>query len=328
MKAWQCSQPLGVESLVWASKQKTDPRTDEIQVEIHAASLNFPDFLIVSNKYQVKPDLPFTPGMEFSGVVASTGKNVPSHIRPGQKVACIASSSTGGFATSANVPLEDCIFLPENFDLLHAAAMFLTYGTAYHALIDRGYIDNSKNILILGAAGGVGTAAIHLAKLQDAFVVAAVSTEDKRDYCLQQGADVAINYAEGDFRDKLKETTPTTGFDLIVDSVGGNFSETAFRSIAWGGHHLVIGFAAGDIPSMPLNLPLVKGASIVGVYWGAFATKFPKANARNNQAIIQLYQERGLRPYIQEVLPLKDLKLAFARLLERKVKGKLVLSTI
>ena len=326
MQAWLCENPVGVEALTWKELPTPEPKAGEVLVEIQAASLNFPDLLIVQNKYQTKPPLPFVPGSEYAGVVRAVGDGV-KHIQVGQMVACMAG--TGGFGTHAVVNAALCMPLPPGFPAVDAAAFGLIYATSWHALMDRGALKAGETVLVLGAAGGVGTSAIQIAKAAGARVIAAASTDEKCELCTHQGADVTINYSvhtpkEG-LREAIKQATNSKGPDVIYDPVGGDFAEPAFRSIAWRGRYLVVGFASGPIPSLPLNLTLLKGASIVGVFWGDFARREPQANAQMMQTLAGMYAKGEVKPVIDQTLPMRDLHQAYAIMGSRSVKGKLVL---
>jgi NADPH2:quinone reductase len=322
MHAWQCETLAGPASLRWRELPVPQPGADEVVLAIHAASMNFPDLLVVQGKYQFRPELPFTPGAEFSGVVEAVGSAV-SHVAPGQEVAVVASA--GGFATHACVKALQVMPLPPGFALRDAAAFAFTYGTAHHALMDRGGLQPGETVLVLGAAGGVGTAAIQVAKAAGATVIAAASSDAKCELCRRVGADEAVNYAASDLREALKALTKGRGVDVVVDPVGGRFAEPAFRSISWRGRYLVIGFAEGQIPALPWNLPLLKGASIVGVFWGDFIRREPEANMRMLGALGALYARGLVKPVIDEVLPLSRLAEAYARLENRAILGKLLL---
>lgn len=322
MHAWLCTNPIGVEALAWTELPDPAPKAGEVLVEIRAASLNFPDLLIVQNKYQIKPPLPFVPGSEFAGVVQAVGDGV-THLQVDQNVACL--SGTGGFATHTIAPAARCIPLPDGFGHVDAAAFIMTYATSYHALLDRGQLQAGETVLVLGAAGGVGTAAIQIAKAKGARVIAAASTDEKCDVCLKLGADAVINYSVEDLRDAAKSLTDGRGPDVIYDPVGGALAEPAFRSIAWRGRYLVVGFASGPIPSLPLNLPLLKGASVVGVFWGEFAKREPQANASMMGTLLQWYAQGKIRPAIDRTMPMSQLPAAFAHMGARAVIGKLVL---
>jgi NADPH2:quinone reductase len=323
MHAWLCSDPSGVDALEWKEQATPQPGSGQVLLELKAASLNFPDLLIVQNKYQMKPPLPFVPGSEYAGVVRALGEGV-KHLQIGQAVACL--TGTGGFATHALAPADRCMPLPNGFPFEDAAAFIMTYATSHHALIDRGQLKAGETVLVLGAAGGVGTAAIQIAKAQGARVIAAASSEDKLALCKKIGADAGINYATQDLREAIKAVTEGKGPDVIYDPVGGDLAEPAFRSIAWRGRYLVVGFAASPtVPALPMNLPLLKGASLVGVFWGDFARREPQANAAMMQALAQWYAQGKVKPVIDRVLPMKDLKQAYALMGSRQVKGKLVL---
>ena len=322
MHAWLCENPVGVDALQWKELPTPQPKAGEVLVAIKAASLNFPDLLIVQNKYQFKPALPFVPGSEYSGVVEAVGEGVTG-FQPGQNVACIAG--TGGFGTHALSPADRCMALPPGFPHVDAAAFIMIYATSHHALIDRGQLKAGETVLVLGAAGGVGTAAIQIAKAAGARVVAAASTDEKCALCKSIGADATINYAQENLREAIKSATGGKGPDVIYDPIGGEFAEPAFRSIGWRGRYLVVGFAAGPIPSLPLNLPLLKGASIVGVFWGDFSRREPKANAAMMAELAGWYAQGKVKPVIDRTMPMAQLKDAYARMGSRGVMGKLVL---
>ena len=322
MHAWLCSDPTGVEALTWTEQPTPAPKAGEVLVEIRAASLNFPDLLMVQNKYQIKPPLPFVPGAEWAGVVQAVGEGV-QHLRPGQSVACL--SGTGGFATHVIAPAARCMPLPDGFPAVDAAAFIMTYATSHHALMDRAALRAGETVLVLGAAGGVGSAAIQIAKAAGARVIAAASSEEKCNLCLKIGADAVIDYSRQDLREAVKALSEGKGPDVIYDPVGGELAEPAFRSIAWRGRYLVVGFAAGPIPALPLNLPLLKGASIVGVFWGEFAKREPKANAAMMAELAQWYGQGRIKPVIDRTMPMSQLPAAFAHMASRSVMGKLVL---
>ena len=322
MQAWLCENPTGVEALTWKELPTPQPKAGEVLIEIKAASLNFPDLLIVQNKYQIKPPLPFVPGSEYAGVVQAVGEGV-KHLQPGQNVACL--SGTGGFGTHTLAPVALCMPLPAGFPYVDAAAFIMIYATSWHALMDRAQLKAGETVLVLGAAGGVGTAAIQIAKAAGARVIAAASTDEKCALCTSIGADATINYGHKNLRDEIKLLTDGKGPDVIYDPVGGDFSEPAFRSIAWRGRYLVVGFASGPIPSLPLNLALLKGASIVGVFWGDFAKREPKANAAMMAELAGWYAQGKIKPVIDRTLPMAELKAAYAHMGSRGVKGKLVM---
>ncbi len=326
MHAWLCENPVGVDALTWKEIPTPSPKAGEVLIEIKAASLNFPDLLIVQNKYQMKPTLPFVPGSEYAGVIQAVGEGV-SHFKVGQSVACL--SGTGGFGTHTLAPAALCMPLPNGFPAVDAAAFIMIYATSYHALIDRAQLNAGETVLVLGAAGGVGTSAIQIAKAVGARVIAAASTDEKCDLCKSIGADETINYSQhalpNAFRDAVKAATGGKGPDVIYDPVGGDFAEPAFRSIAWRGRYLVVGFASGPIPSLPLNLALLKGASLVGVFWGDFAKREPKANAAMMGELAQWYGQGKIKPVIDRTMPMSELKAAYERMGSRAVMGKLVM---
>lgn len=322
MHAWLCETPTGVDALTWKELPTPQPGPGEVLVEIKAASLNFPDLLIVQNKYQMKPALPFVPGSEYAGVVQAVGDGV-THLQVGQAVACMPG--TGGFGTHAIAPAALCMPLPAGFPMVDAAAFILVYGTSHHALIDRAQLKAGETVLVLGAAGGVGTSAIQIAKAVGARVIAAASTDEKCALCRAIGADATINYTTENLREAIKAATNGKGPDVVYDPVGGDFAEPAFRSIAWRGRYLVVGFASGPIPALPLNLMLLKGASLVGVFWGDFAKREAKANNAALAELAQWYAQGKVKPVIDSTVPMTDLKAAYAHMGSRGVKGKLVM---
>ncbi len=322
MHAWLCENPIGVDALTWKELPTPQPKAGEVLIEIRAASLNFPDLLIVQNKYQMKPLLPFVPGSEYAGVVQAVGEGV-TQLKPGQDVACL--SGTGGFGTHTLAPAALCMPLPSGFPYVDAAAFIMTYATSWHALMDRAQLKAGETVLVLGAAGGVGTAAIQIAKAAGARVIAAASTDEKCTLCSSLGADATINYSSKNLREEIKALTGGKGPDVIYDPVGGEFAEPAFRSIAWRGRYLVVGFAAGPIPALPLNLALLKGASIVGVFWGDFARREPKANAAMMTELASWYGQGKIKPVIDRTMPMAELKAAYAHMGSRAVMGKLVM---
>ena len=322
MHAWLCENPVGVEALNWKEMPTPVPQSGQVLIRIEAASLNFPDLLIVQNKYQMKPDLPFVPGSEYAGVIEAVGEGV-THLKVGQSVACL--SGTGGFGTHTLAPAKLCMPLPPGFPAVDAAAFIMIYATSHHALIDRAALKTGETVLVLGAAGGVGTAAIQIAKAAGARVIAAASTDEKCALCKSLGADETINYTTQNIREALKTMTEAKGPDVIYDPVGGDYAEPAFRSIAWRGRYLVVGFAAGPIPALPFNLALLKGASIVGVFWGDFSRREPQANAAMMAELAQWYAQGKVKPVIDRTMPMSDLKAAYAHMGSRGVMGKLVM---
>jgi NADPH2:quinone reductase len=325
MQGWFCTSNGGPEALVWQTAPTPEPQPGEVRVRVHAASLNFPDVLITQGKYQMKPAWPFVPGSEFSGLIDAVGPGV-TQFKIGDTVAAIAG--TGGFGTHACVSTERVMALPGAFSLVDAAAFAFTYGTSHHALMDRGQLKAGETVLVLGAAGGVGSAAVQIAKAAGARVIAAASTDEKCAACLTLGADATINYSREKLREALAALTGGRGPDLVYDPVGGELAEPAFRSIAWRGRYLVVGFAGGGIPALPWNLALLKGASVVGVFLGEFTQREPKAY---RQAIAQLsawYLEGKVKPLIEEVLPIDQLHTAYERMRNRRVLGKIVMKLV
>jgi NADPH2:quinone reductase len=321
MKAWWCDTLDGVQGLQWREAPTPEPAPKQVRIAIRAASLNFPDLLIVEGKYQFKPPLPFVPGSEFAGVVDAVGAEV-RHLKVGDPVAAIAG--TGGFGTHACVDAERVLPLPPGFAIEDGAAFAFTYGTSHHALMDRAALQPGETVLVLGAAGGVGSAAVQIAKAAGARVIAAASTDDKCAFCRSLGADATINYGQEDLRAALKSLTNGRGPDVVYDPVGGDLAEPAFRSIAWRGRYLVVGFALGSIPALPLNLPLLKGASIVGVFWGEFVKREPQASAAGLAQLAQWYAQGKVKPAIDRRMPMSELAAAYARMASRQVQGKLL----
>lgn len=322
MQAWICNELSGPDALTWQDTPTPEPGPGEVRVAIKAASLNFPDLLIVQGKYQMKPPLPFVPGAEFAGVVEAVGDGV-KHLSVGSHVA--GFGGTGGFGTHTISKAAVLMPLPPAFSFEDAAAFLCTYGTTYHGLMDRAALKAGETVLVLGAAGGVGTAAIQIAKAAGAKVIAAASTDEKCALCKELGADATINYSTQNLRDELKTLTEGKGPDVIYDPVGGDLTEQAFRSIGWRGRLLVVGFANGAIPSLPLNLTLLKGASVMGVFWGEFARREPQNNAACLMQLAAWYMEGKIKPVIEHKLPMSQLKEAFTLMGSRQVRGKVVL---
>ena len=322
MLAWLCEKTTGVEDLVRKEMANPTPGPDEVLIEIEAASLNFPDLLIVQNKYQLKPAIPFVPGAEFAGIIRALGSGV-KHLSVGIRVACL--NSIGGFASHTIAPARLCLPLSDRFTPEDGASFIMTYGTSYHALIDRGGLQAGETVLILGAAGGVGSAAIQIAKAKGAKVIAAVSSADKCETAKALGADECINYSEGDFREQIKALTAGLGPNVIYDPVGAQWAEPAFRSIAWRGRYLVVGFAGGNIPCIPFNLMLLKGASVMGVFWGDFSRREYDNNRAMLNELVDWYERGLIKPLIDTVFEMSELKQAYAKMSSRGVKGKLVL---
>ncbi|MDE2371322.1 MAG: NADPH:quinone oxidoreductase family protein [Burkholderiales bacterium] len=322
MHGWVCSELAGADALRWQALPLPEPGAGELRVAIHAASVNFPDLLVVEGKYQVKPALPFVPGAEFAGRVDAVGPGVAGWA-VGDAIAVIGSH--GGFATHAVVKAAGALRLPAGFDLGDGAAFAFTYGTSHHALIDRGRLRAGETVLVLGAAGGVGSAAVQIAKAAGARVIAAASSAEKCAFCAALGADATIDYGRENLREAIKRLTDGRGPDLVYDPVGGELAEPAFRSIAWRGRYLVVGFAGGAIPALPWNLALLKGAEIVGVFWGDFIRREAAASAAAMDDLARWYARGLIRPAIGQRLPMSELKSAYRTMAERRVMGKLLL---
>ncbi|HTG97154.1 MAG TPA: NADPH:quinone oxidoreductase family protein [Burkholderiales bacterium] len=323
MKAVLCKQFGPPDSLVIEDLPSPKAGAGEAVISVKAASLNFPDVLIIQNKYQFKPPLPFSPGSELAGVVKEVGEGVKG-FRPGDKV--IAFTTYGAFAEEVRTEASRLVPLPAKMDFVSGAAFLLTYATTDHALRDRGALAAGETLLVLGAAGGVGLAAIEIGKVLGARVIACASSEDKLAVCRSHGADATINYSSEDLRERIKALTDGKGVDVVYDPVGGPYTEPAFRSLAWRGRHLVVGFAAGEIPRLPLNLALLKGASLVGVFWGDFARRQPKEFAQSIRQLGQWYAEGKLKPHVSQTLPLEKAVEALKLMAARQVTGKLVLT--
>ncbi|RJG05879.1 NADPH:quinone oxidoreductase family protein [Noviherbaspirillum cavernae] len=316
-KAWGLPDTLVVEEL-----PDIVPGPGQVVIDIHAAGVNFPDVLIIQNKYQFKPELPFTPGNELAGVVRTVGDGVTT-FKAGDKV--LAFATQGAFAQQIAVPVQMVMPMPPGMDFDTAAAVTLTYGTSHHAVADRAQLKAGETMLVLGAAGGVGLAAIEIGKALGARVIAAASTDEKLEVCKAHGADATINYSTQDLREAIKAATDGKGPDVIYDPVGGIYAEPAFRSIAWRGRYLVIGFANGEIPKLPLNLPLLKGASLVGVFWGEFTKREPKANAAAMRELMTWMAEGKVKPHISGRYALAETPQALNDMAARKVTGKIVI---
>lgn len=321
MKAIQCLQYGLPDSLVLAEVSIPTIKSDEVLIQVKACGVNFPDVLIIQNKYQFKPTLPFSPGGEVSGTISSVGENV-KHLKKGDKV--VALCGWGGFAEYVAVKANRVFRVPNELDFISAACTLYTYGTSYHALKDRAQIKSGETLLVLGAAGGVGLAAVELAKIMGAIVIAAASSDEKLVVCKEMGAQHVINYSTEDLRARIKEITNDKGVDVIYDPIGGPLAEQALRSIAWRGRYLVVGFASGIIPSFAANLPLLKGASIVGVFWGSFAEREPEQSMQNFLQLLTWIKEGKINQHIHKIYELPDAPKALQDLLDRKVYGKAV----
>jgi NADPH2:quinone reductase len=324
MKAVVCRAFGAIDDLVVEDVPAPRPGKGEVLIGVKACGVNFPDVLLVQGKYQVKPALPFSPGVEVAGVVKDVGAGV-AHVKPGDAVA--AALQHGGFAEEAVAPAGSVIPVPAGLDFKVAAGFMLAYGTAYHALKDAARLARGETLLVLGAAGGVGLAAVELGKLMGARVIAAASSAAKLATCERLGADEVINYEQEDVRDALTRVTGGKGVDVVYDPVGARFAEPAMRSLAWRGRYLVIGFAGGDIPRIPLNLALLMERSIIGVYWGAWTAREPGANRANLTQVLDWIFAGKLKPLVSRAFPLGRATAALAELANRRVLGKIVLVT-
>ncbi len=322
MKALLCKEHGLPDTLVLEEIADPQPGADEVIVDVKAAGVNFPDVLIIQNKYQFKPELPFAPGGEMAGVVSAVGANV-TNLKPGDKV--LGLCTYGAFAEKVRLSAARAIPVPDGVGFDTAAAFLLTYGTSWHALKDRAALKKGETLLVLGASGGVGVSAIQIGKALGARVIAAASTAEKLEVCRANGADETINYVSEDLRERVKELTGGKGPDVIYDPVGGEYAEPAFRSIGWRGRYLVIGFANGEIPKLPLNLTLLKGASLMGVFWGSFTQREPENFQRDVKDMFALVQQGVLKPHISAHYPLSEARQALNDMMNRKVTGKVVI---
>lgn len=321
MKAILCLKHGTPETLVYSDIQDPEPNEKEVVILVKACAVNFPDVLIIQNKYQFKPDLPFSPGGEVSGIIEKVGSEV-KHLKEGQRV--LALCGWGGFAEKVKVGADRVFPIPPQMDYLTAASTLYTFGTSYHALKDRAQIKSGETLLILGASGGVGLATVELGKVMGATVIAAASTSEKLAICKEKGADFRINYEAEDLKEKIKELTEGKGVDVILDVVGGKYAEPALRSMAWKGRYLVVGFAAGDIPKLPFNLALLKGCSVMGVFWGRFSTEEPKQNQENIIELVGMIQSGKISQHIYKEYSLAEAPQALQDMMDRKVVGKAI----
>jgi NADPH2:quinone reductase len=323
MKAILCKAFGPPESLVFEEVASPTPGPGDVVISVKAAGVNFPDVLIIQNKYQLKPPLPFSPGSELSGTVKAVGGGV-TQFKAGDAV--LAVIGYGAFAEEVKAEANRCVAIPAGMDFTSAAAFGLTYMTSDFALRDRAALQAGETLLILGAAGGVGIAAIEIGKALGARVIACASTGDKLAVCRAHGADETINYATEDLRERIKALTGGRGADVVYDAVGGQYTELALRSIAWRGRLLVVGFAAGEIPKIPLNLTLLKGCSIVGVFWGDFSRREPEKFAEEILQLGRWYADGKLKPHVSATFPLARASDALTLMANREVKGKVVLT--
>ena len=324
MKALLCEEWGPPETLVVKEVADPTPGEHDAVVRVHAAGVNFPDTLIIQNKYQVKPPLPLTPGGECAGVVESVGAKV-THVRPGMRV--IALPLHGAFADKVRCDARMLVPMPDGLDMVTASSFLMTYGTSYHALVDRAALGAGQTLLVLGGSGGVGLAAIEIGKALGARVIAAASTEEKLAVCREHGADLTIDYEREDLRGRVKELTDGKGADVIYDPVGGRYTEAALRACAWRGRLLIVGFAAGEIPRLPVNLVLLKGCAVVGVFWGDYAKREPGHLMADLQALFGWLRDGAIAPRIAGTYPLERAGEALRALMDRRVSGKLVITT-
>lgn len=323
MKAIVCTAYGPPESLSYSDLPSPQPGPRQVLIEVHAAGVNFPDTLIIQGQYQFKPEFPFSPGGEVAGIVRAVGSDVTT-VAPGDRV--LAPLGWGGYAEEVLAEDWRVLRIPPEMDFDTASAFVLTYGTSHHALKDRARLAAGETLLVLGAAGGVGLAAVEIGKAMGARVIAAASSEDKLQVCREHGADEFIHYGRDDLRERIKALTDGQGVDVVYDPVGGDLAEPALRSTAWNGRYLVVGFAAGKIPAPPLNLPLLKGCSIVGVFWGAFARKEPQRNAANMVELFDWYRRGQVRPHICARFPLPQAADAMRAVMNRQAQGKVILT--
>jgi len=321
VRAILCKEWGGPERLVLEEIALRDPAPGEVKIRVRAAGINFPDVLIIQKKYQVQPVLPFTPGAEVAGEVIGLGEGVEG-FRLGERV--IGFCSLGGFAEEAIAPAAQCVALPDSIAYAPAAGLLLAYGTSWHALHDRAGLKAGETLLVLGAAGGVGLAAIDIGRAIGARVIAAASSAEKLAICRDYGAEAGIDYGREDLRAAIARLTEKRGPEVIYDPVGGDLAEPAFRSIGWRGRYLVVGFAGGAIPALPLNLPLLKGASVIGVFWGGHMSREAAAWRTETAEMLALLAAGRLRPLVSKTYPLEQVPQALRDMAERRVIGKIV----
>lgn len=321
MKAVLCVEHGMPEALELRDIELPPPGHGQVRIAVHAAGVNFPDTLIIQNLYQFKPTLPFSPGGEAAGVIDAVGEGVDD-LKVGDRV--IAMTGHGCYAEAVLANRAQVVPMPDGMPFDIASGFTMTYGTSHHALKQRARLQPGETLLVLGAAGGVGLAAVELGKVMGATVIAAASSPEKLALCREYGADETIDYAATSLKDEVKRLTGGRGVDVIYDPVGDKFSEPAFRSIAWNGRHLVVGFAAGQIPALPLNLPLIKGASVVGVFWGAFTQAEPELHRANMAELLEWYAAGKLKPHVSKRFPLAQGGAAIRWMMDRKATGKIV----
>ncbi len=322
MQAVMCEKHGPPEDLVLRDDVAVpQPGEGQVQVRVHAAGLNFPDTLIIQDKYQMKPDLPFSPGGEVAGVVTAVGPGV-TRFREGDRVASLIN--WGGFAEYAVAREDHTTLVPETMDFETASIFTLAYGTTHHAFRQRANLQSGETVLVLGSSGGVGLAAVEVAKAMGARVIAGASSDEKLALAKAHGADELVNYSEQDLKDAVKQLAGKQGVDVIYDPVGDRLANPAFRTLGWKGRYLVIGFAGGDIPAVPFNLALVKGASIVGVFWGDFVGREPEVHHANMDELYDLHALGKIKPHISACYELADAPAAIRSMMDRQVTGKVV----
>ncbi len=322
MRAVLCKTYGMPSDLVLEDVPSPRPGTGEVLVSVKAAGVNFPDVLMIQNKYQHRPPLPFSPGYEIAGVIKELGPDVTGL---GVGDAGIAMLRFGGFAEEAVVSAGRFWRIPSDVDFTAAAAFPLAYGTSYHALKDRGRLQPGETLMVLGAAGGVGLAGVQLGKLMGAKVIACASSDEKLATCAQHGADLLINYRRQNLRDAVKELTQERGVDVVLDPVGGEYAEPAVRSMAWFGRYLVVGFTSGEIPRISMNLPLLKGCSLVGVAWDTYSRRNPQGGQTNISELIAWIRAGKLKPVVTAQYPLAETPRALDDMMQRRVQGKIVI---
>jgi NADPH2:quinone reductase len=325
MRAIMCSRFGGPEVLEMTELDEPVAGAGQVLIDVDACAINFPDLLMIQDLYQFKPGLPFVPGSEVAGVIRQVGDGV-SGFSVGDRVIGSAAAGTGGLAERAALRADSVIPVPEGVPLLEAPGLMYAYGTSHHALRHRARLQPGETLLVLGAAGATGLSAVELGHLMGARVIAAASTEEKLAVCRKHGADETVNYDTEDLKTRVRELTGGAGADVIYDPVGGRYSEPALRATAWEGRYLVIGFASGDIPRIPLNLALLRGCSIVGVFLGAYVARFPEGNQANKRELAEWWRDGKLRPYTSAVYPFERASDALRELAERRATGRVVVA--
>ncbi len=324
MKAIVCHEFAPVEQLRFEDVPDPEMKPGHVLINVEAAGVNFPDGLLVQGLYQMQPPFPFIPGNEVAGTIEDVADGVP-FLKPGMRV--IGLGTLGGYAEKALIPAMQVMPLPDAIPSDEAAALVTAHATAHHALKQRANLKEGETLVVTGAAGGTGLAAVQIGKIMGAKVIAVCSTQEKLDLAKANGADVLINYTEQDLKEALKDATGGKGADVVYECVGGDTFHACSRSMAWEGRLLVIGFAGGEIPKFPVNLSLVKGYSVVGVFWGSFTQHDPKTFQANMQELVQWYVEGKVKVVVDEALPLAEASTALSKVLNREVKGKMVLTT-